>query len=315
MEKPKIVSMKDALDMAETESEVPELPGLDRSRESLPPSLPYAPLPSPSLPEFPTDSPDSEHPPEVPPERVRPALQTPIENPQTPPPAVSSPVFSPVEPSQTVVGSSMVETGVESQVEPSFSPDAPMPLVEPAKPPSGAPPWVEREEQTPTVVELAGPVPAYPGVGRPRIQTISQKTVSVEPLTPVTAPTRPTGHWTHHHVHPVHVPSAVHSHEKHAEGPDGVSAPSGKLYERPELDADRFAEEMAKASDATPVQRDVVKEYRDAASRDMLPPSVPPRPLTAEEERARARMLAQQIHQENQQMGFMGKVKRMLGMR
>ncbi len=257
MEKPKIVSMKDALDLAETESEIPELPGAPKTEALLPPpALPEAPLglsdssTPPSL--------ESEHPPEVPPERI----------PQSPPSSMAplAPALPPAETPQ---------------------PPAPEPVLapEPVQPLAGSPPWVERQEQEPTVSEIAGPVPTYPGVGRPRINSISQGTISVEPPKPVTAPIRPAS---------------------------AVAAPSAKLYERPELDADRFAEEMAST---TPVQRDVVKEYRDAASRDMLPPAAPPRPLTAEEERARARSLAQQIHQENQKSGFFGKVRRMFGMR
>ena len=292
MEKPKIVSMKDALDMAETESEIPELPGYP-IQNSPPPTLPES---------LPIESPESEHPPEVPPERIgtyvpkQPASFEPAVEPEPVSPSPQTTSF--IEPLQAT------PVVMESEQEP-VAPQLP----------AGSPPWVEREPQTPTVSEAAKPVPTYPGVGRPRINSISQGAVSLEPPKPVTAPIRPAGHWSHHHVHPVHVETAVHIREKRVEPNSPDSTAPGKLYERPELDADRFAEEMASAKETTPVHRDVVKEYREAASKDMLPPSAPPRPLTAEEERARARSLAQQIHQENQQSGLFGKVKRMLGMR
>ncbi len=88
-----------------------------------------------------------------------------------------------------------------------------------------------------------------------------------------------------------------------------------KIYDRSELDADKFAEELISENSATPAQKDVVKEYRDQAARDMLPPAAPPRPLTMEEERAKAMTLAEEIHARNQNLGFVDRFKRMVGWR
>ncbi len=309
MEKPKIVSMKDALDLPQDDGEVPELPGSFQPPEPAVPSIPVASLED-----------DEEHPPEVPPERIAPRLvaptpvvETPVpaENPaSTPEPSLplasvqpsappipeTTPTVEPVSSpaSQSAEAPSALPVSVASSVStpqplPEVESELPPAPVAPAQPPSGSPPWVEREPQTPTVAEAAKPIPAYPGVGRPRINSISQGTVSLTPPAPVTAPIRPASSSSTS----VPVPAA------------------GKLYDRPELDADRFAEEMAAAKDATPVQKDVVKEYRQAA----LPPQPPARPLTPEEERAKARSLATEIHSKNEQAGFLGKVKRLFGLR
>lgn len=264
MEKPKIVSMKDALNLAEAEGEIPELP----SSSAFP-----APQIDSSQPKVPSES---EPPHDVPPERTiasaagssglqelpqdrLTSLEKPLPSTEASPEnstARSAPVApSPTEPASAASGEKTADVPLEE------------------KPPSGAPPWVEREPQTPTVAEMAASsVPAYPGVGRPKVQAISQGL----PLS---------------------------------------DAKPAKLYERPELDAERFAEELTSQNN-TPANRDVVKEYRDAASRDILPsqPS-PPKPLTIDQERAKARELAAQIHAQNQQMGFVGKLKRMFGLR
>lgn len=299
MEKPKIVSMKDAFDLPQDDREVPELPGSFQSPDPVMPSIPVAPSEE-----------GEEHPPEVPPERIAPRLvaptpvvetSVPAENPaSTPEPAtlpepapsasvelVSSPASQPVTAPSSPSVSAVAPSVSTPQPVPEVESEVPPAPVAPSQPPSGSPPWVEREPQTPTVSEAAKPIPSYPGVGRPRINSISQGTVSLTPPAPVTAPIRPASS-------------------------SSVPAPAaGKLYDRPELDADRFAEEMAAAKTATPVQKDVVKEYRQAA----LPPQPPARPLTPEEERAKARSLASEIHSKNEQAGFFGKVKRLFGLR
>ncbi len=59
----------------------------------------------------------------------------------------------------------------------------------------------------------------------------------------------------------------------------------------------------------------ITRAYQDAAARDMLPPQVGPQPMTAESERAKAKSLAQEIHEKNQSTGIFGKLKRALGLR
>lgn len=291
MDKPKIVSMKEALDLPQEESEVPELPGNPPASEV--PNLPAVPV-------------EEEHPPEVPPERIapiRPPMQTPT--PESEPAAPAQPASSPSpQPEPTLQAPAASQTTILPQPE---SPIVSVPLIAsqpasaesksettpvvppaPVQPPSGVPPWVGREPQHPTVAEAAKPIPSYPGVGRPRINSISQGAVSLTPPAPVTAPIRPSA--------------------------TTLASPSaGKLYDRPELDADRFAEEMAAVKEPTPVQKDVVQEYRQAAQPPK--PTMPPRPLTPEEERAKAKSLASEIHAKNEQAGFFGKLKRMMGLR
>ncbi|MBI2445461.1 hypothetical protein HYV43_03680 [Candidatus Micrarchaeota archaeon] len=286
MDKPKIISMKDAFDSPPQDGDVPELPG-----HQSPAGV--------ALPE--------EHPPEIPPERMIPRPNSSrLPGPSEPEAAVVQPVV--VESSEPVAvagAPAVVEPVKLGPVQPGApaspvlsesvsapvsheSETVPVEPVPPVQPPAGAPPWVEREPQTPTVSEASKPIPSYPGVGRPRINSISQGSVSLTPPSPVTAPIRPSS-----------TPASA------------PAAPAGKLYDRPELDADRFAEEMAATPAPTPAQSDVVKEYRQAA----LPPQPPARPLTPEEERAKARSLAAQIHSDNEKQGFFGKFKRMLGLR
>ncbi len=83
-------------------------------------------------------------------------------------------------------------------------------------------------------------------------------------------------------------------------------------------DADRLAEELMQ--DRSPrivqVRRDVLAEYREQASRDILPPKTPPAPLTLEQQRSQAKVLADKIHSEKHaNPGFFAGIKRMLGWR
>lgn len=93
--------------------------------------------------------------------------------------------------------------------------------------------------------------------------------------------------------------------------------PRPKVFMRPEFD-DREDEALARdlLSDSKPrivARRDVAQEYREQASRDILPPSPPPHPLTMDEQRAHAKGLAQKIHEGKQSEGFFSKLKRRLG--
>ncbi|MBI5225841.1 hypothetical protein HY994_01210 [Candidatus Micrarchaeota archaeon] len=312
MEKPKIVSVTDALESPDDEHDVPQLPG----------SVPLNPLSvMPAVPSqfdaFPIKSAQvEEHPEEVPPERLTSVVASVASIPPIPVPQVSAPQSVGVAPS---VSESVVD----------------VPQNKPA--PAGVPPWVERNPPEPTVAEVAGPigpVPSYPGVGRPRINSISQSTVSLEPAKPLTAPIRPTAPAPifHSAVPSVSTRSMVPSAPARPSAPAFlVPASSGKLYERPELDADHFAEDMASHKPASapssalssgvasplsaaPASK-VVQEYRQTAVADLRPPTAPARPRTPEDERAHAKSLAAQIHQDNLKAGFLGQIKRMFGVR
>lgn len=67
--------------------------------------------------------------------------------------------------------------------------------------------------------------------------------------------------------------------------------------------------EVADFSMLTPPQKDVVQEYRKQASREILPPT-PQGPLTVEEERAKAKQVAQRILEMKNSHSFFDKIKR-----
>lgn len=197
----------------------------------------------------------------------------------------------------------------------------PVPAVEPL--PKPVPPAAEPSLSSPRLVEFKSEVPpervaeqeefkpTEPELNdAPEIPPERLKPLSV-PLEPPVAVLPPA---------PV-VPSSQAARSEPVQAPPWVARNESRpnVFSRPEFDDredDALAEELFKDSKPRIVaRRDVVQEYREQASRDILPPQNPPQPLTMDEQRAHAKGLAQKIHEEKQTEGFFSKIRRRLGWR
>lgn len=285
MDKPKIMSVsgKDAEEKGREALGVPELPGGEPEPKK--PSVthvqpePVAPASGPELvaePVSPAPKTEPDAESEIPPERLEPSGED------------ESPFAHQEEPYE--VDDPAPVAAVESEHSPASKPVSSQPLA-PA-------PSLPKEPSPPEPEKPVGP--------KPPDTTASPEPVPVEPEPEEPAP------------EPSQTP-AVPSLQPQAPPWVARNQPRPKVFSRPEFD-DREGEAFARdmLSDSKPrivARRDVAQEYREQASRDILPPQVPPRPLTVEEQRLHAKGLAQKIYEEKQGEGFFSKLRRRLGWR
>ena len=106
--------------------------------------------------------------------------------------------------------------------------------------------------------------------------------------------------------------------------PEPVARPSGappwieRTLLKPEEKDDELVSELALpkvVSIQTNNPPRLVRAYEDQAARDLLPPNVFPQPLTLDQERQKAKDLAQKIHEDRKEDGVFSRIKRSLGFR
>ena len=92
-------------------------------------------------------------------------------------------------------------------------------------------------------------------------------------------------------------------------------APPWVDREKPKIEEreDELASELSSPRVVSIGRPSVVAAYQEQAARDMLPAQAGPQPLSIHDERSKARSLAQEIHEKNQQEGLFGKIRKALG--